>query len=482
MYDVVIIGAGVIGCAVARFLSMYQMKVCVLERGEDVCTGTSKANSGIVHSGVDAKHGTAMARYNVIGNRMMPELARDLDVPFEQNGSLIVCLHEENLPRLRELFENGKKNGVEGLEILTAEEVRKMEPNLSKRVIAAIWAPTGGIICPFSLTIALAENAAKNGVEFRFDTEVKEVHPTENGYWSVVTAGEVVKTRIVVNAAGVYSDFFHNMVSRETIHITPRRGEYCLLDKKAKRLVKSTVFQVPGAYGKGVLVTPSVHGNIILGPTAVDIEDKEGTNTTGEGLNRLLEKAGESVEGINLRQIITSFAGLRAHEDRHEFILGETSDAPGFYDCAGIESPGLTAAPAIGEEIARQIHHKLGLLKKPDFDGYRRGFTHPEKMTREERNALIQKDPSFGRIVCRCESVSEGEILEAIRRTPGARSPDGVKRRVRAGSGRCQSGFCALKVMDILAKEQGIPVEAVTKSGGKSRLITGRIKEREGLC
>lgn len=476
MYDAVIIGGGVIGCAVARYLSRFQGRFCLLERENDVCSGTSKANSAIVHAGFDAKAGTLMAKYNVLGSRMMPQLAKELDFPFRRNGSLVLCLAQEDMPKLRALYENGIQNGVEGLEILDARRLHEMEPNISDGAVAALWAPTGGIVCPFQMTVALGENAIHNGVEIYRNAEVTEVKRGKDNTWQVVTKEDTLETRAVINAAGVYSGVFHNMVSRRKIHITPRRGEYLLLDKAAGETVHSTIFQLPGVLGKGVLVTPTVHGNLLVGPTAQDTEDFEGTNTTARGLAQVREKAGGSVKNLNFRQVITSFAGLRAHEDGHEFILGQPEDAAGFFDCAGIESPGLSAAPAIGQEIAGQVSGFLGLEEKPNFDPIRRGPVNPKSLSKEQWAALIEKEPAYGQIICRCEQVSEGEILAAIRSPLGARDLDGVKRRTRAGMGRCQGGFCAPRVMELLARELGMAQNAITKSGKNSRMITAQGK------
>ena len=335
MYDVIIIGAGVSGAATARELSRYNVKTCVIEKEEDVCCGTSKANSAIVHAGYDAAEGSLMAKLNVRGNQMMEQLSKDLDFPFKKNGSLVVCLHEEDMPKLHALYDRGIANGVKELRILNREELKEMEPNISDEACAALYAPTAGIICPFNMNIAMAENAYANGVEFKFDTEVTDLKPIDEG-WEVHTNNGVFQTRYLVNAAGVYADKFHNMVSEKKIHITPRRGDYCLLDKSAGNHVSKIIFALPGKYGKGILVTPTVHGNLLLGPTAIDVEDKEGTNTTREGLDQVIERAGMNVKDIPLRQVITSFSGLRAHEDGHEFIIGEVEDAKGFIDCAGI--------------------------------------------------------------------------------------------------------------------------------------------------
>lgn len=476
MYDVIIIGAGVSGSAVARELSRYKIKVGVLEKEEDVCCGTSKANSGIVHAGYDAAEGSLMAKLNVRGNEMMEALARDLDIPFKRTGSLVICLHEEDRPQLQVLYERGGRNGVPGLRILEREELKDMEPNISDEACAALYAPTAGIICPFELNIAMAENAAMNGVEFRFNTEVQDLKPTEKG-WEIHTSQGVCETRYVVNAAGVYADVFHNIVSKNKIHITPRRGDYCLLDKSAGSHVGRTIFALPGKYGKGVLITPTVHGNLLVGPTAVDIEDKEGTNTTKEGLDEIIKKAGMNIKNLPMKQVITSFAGLRAHEDGHEFLIGEVEDARRFIDCAGIESPGLTSSPAIGEMVGNLLRDKMNMEEKEDFISIRKGVLNPDTLDREQRNLLIQEKPEYGNIVCRCEMITEGEIIDAIQRPLGARSLDGVKKRTRVGMGRCQTGFCSPKTMEILARELHIPISEVTKSGGDSGIIRGRNKD-----
>lgn len=473
-YDIAIIGAGVSGTAIARELSRYQTKICVLEREEDVCCGTSKANSAIIHAGYDAEPGSLKAKLNLRGNQMMDQLAKDLDFPFRRNGSLVLCLDEKDLPNLQKLYERGVTNGVKGLQILNKEEVRAMETNISDQVIAALYAPTGGIVCPFHMTIAFAENACANGTDFHFNTEVKNITRRQN-IWEIETTKGTFEAGCIINAAGVYADKLHNMVSQKKIHITPRKGEYCLLDKTAGTHVSHTVFTLPGKLGKGVLVTPTVHGNLLIGPTAADIEDKEGVNTTREGLDEVLQKSAASVKNIPARQVITSFAGLRAHEDGDDFIIGETEKD--FIDCAGIESPGLSSAPAIGEMVAELLKEKYNLKEKEDFISTRKGITDPSKLFLEERNALIHREPAYGNIICRCEMVTEGEIIDAIRRPLGAKSLDGVKRRTRAGMGRCQSSFCSPRVMEILARELDIPVEEITKSGGNSRIIEGVNKD-----
>lgn len=380
------------------------------------------------------------------------------------------------MPALQALYDRGVTNGVKDLQILHKEEVLKIEPNISENVYAALYAPTAGIVCPFNLNIALAENANVNGVDFQFDTEIEDIRKIEGGYELVTNQG-TYRTKCVVNAAGVYADKIHNMVSEKKIHITARRGDYCLLDKSAGNHVSRIIFALPGKYGKGVLVAPTVHGNLIVGPTAIDVEDKEGTNTTREGLDELIEKAGMNVRNLPMRQVITSFAGLRAHEDNQEFIIGEVEDAEGFIDCAGIESPGLTSCPAIGEMVADIVSKKLGLEKKADFIATRKGILNPDTLTKEERAALIKENPAYGNIICRCEMVTEGEILDAIHRPLGAKSLDGVKRRTRAGMGRCQSGFCSPRTMEILARECNKSMFDITKSGGNSKIVVGTNKD-----
>ncbi|MBB5182295.1 NAD(P)/FAD-dependent oxidoreductase [Catenisphaera adipataccumulans] len=478
MYDVVIIGAGVSGCAAARELSRYNVSACVVERADDVCEGTSKANSAIIHAGYDAKEGSLMAKLNVEGNQMMTKLSEDLDIPFKRIGSFVVCTDEKERGGLEMLLERGKKNGVPDLRIVEQDELRKMEPNISDDAVAALYAPTAGIVCPFELTIALAENAVENGVEFKLETTVENIEKTENGYLVKTDRGDI-ETKCVVNAAGVYADRFHNMVSEKKMTIIPRKGEYYLLDKSAGQHVSHTIFAQPTKMGKGVLVTPTVHGNLLVGPTALDIENKEGVNTTYDGLQEVGQKSGRTVKNLPLRDVITSFAGLRAHEEHGDFIIEEVKDAPGFFDCAGMASPGLSASPAVGKMIADMLRDKLNLSEKANFKATRKGIVKASTLSIEERNELIKKDPKYGNIICRCEMVSEGEIVDAIHRPIPARSLDAIKRRTRAGMGRCQAGFCSPRVMEILSREVAdINMENVTKAGGKSRFIVGTNKDR----
>lgn len=475
MVDVVIIGAGVVGCSIARELSRYDLQIQVLERASDVCEGTSKANSGIVHAGFDAHPGTLKAKMNVAGNEKMEALSRELDFPFQRNGSLVLCFAEKDRDKLEKLLEQGIANGVKELRIIEKEELRQMEPDISREAVAALYAPTGGIVCPFGLTIAMAENAAVNGVEFKLETQVFSVKRKENHYLVTTSRGEV-ECLAVVNAAGVYADTFHNMVSGRRLHIIPRKGEYCLLDKKVGNYVHSTIFQLPTVYGKGVLVTPTVHGNLLIGPTAADIEDKEAVSTTGEGIADVQKRAALSVEKLPTKQIITSFAGLRAHEEGGDFVLGEPEDAPGFFDAAGIESPGLTCAPALGEYLAGLVAERLKAEKKENFVAARKGIPNMALASEEERKKLIAENPAFADVVCRCDLVTEGEILAAIHRPVGATTLDGVKRRTRAGMGRCQAGFCSPRTVELLARELNRDMAEITKNEKGSEFLTGYIK------
>ena len=476
---ILIIGAGVSGCAIARELARCEAEICVLEKEEDVCCGTSKANSGIAHAGFDAEPGSLMAKLNVEGNQGMEALARELDFPFQQIGSLVVCTDPERMADLQELKERGEKNGVKDLRVIGQEELRALEPHISENAAGALFAPTGGIICPFELNIAMAENAAQNGVQFFFNQKVQAIQKkAEQRAYTVLTDKGSFAADIVINAAGVFAGEIHNMVSEEKIQIIPRKGEYYLLDKTAGGHVSHTIFMLPGAMGKGVLVTPTVHGNLLVGPTAHDTEDREGTDVTADGLAEVAEKASLTVRDIPFRSAITSFAGLRAHEAAHDFRIGELEEAPGFIDCLGIESPGLTASPAIGRYVAELVKERWELKEKQDFCPERKGITRPSLMTMEERNELIRREPAYGNMICRCEMISEGEILEAIRRPIPARSLDGIKRRTRAGMGRCQAGFCSPRVMEILAREvPDLDMFGVTKNGPGSELVTGINKD-----
>lgn len=479
MYDVIVIGAGVTGTCVARELSKYQANVCVIEKGDDVASGTSKANSGIVHGGYDCKPGTLMAEMNVRGNELLYQLSEELHFPIKKNGSLIVCTVPEEVGKLDVLLDQANKNGVPDCRIIGKEEALAMEPNLTDNTVAALYVPTGGIICPWGLAIAMGENAATNGVEFKFETTVENIVKKDDHY-VIETDEGTFETKIVVNAAGVYADVMHNMVSEKKYEIIARKGEYLLMDKELGDYFSATVFPLPGKMGKGILCAPTIHGNMFVGPSATDIDDKEGLQTTQDILDDLAYKAQNSYltrTKLPMNKIITSFAGLRAHLPEHEFIVEEAADAPGFFDAVGIESPGLTSSPAIAERIVNMIQEKYNFAKKDDFVAERKPMVHMEDLTLEEKNAMIKENPAYGSIVCRCEMITEGEIVDAINRPIGARTMDGIKRRTRAGMGRCQAGFCTPRTMEILSRELGIPMEQISKKGKGSELLVGKIKE-----
>lgn len=494
MYDCIVIGAGVIGACVAREFSRFHIHTLVLEKEEDVCCGTSKANSGLVHAGFDARPGSLKARMNVRGSALMEQVCRELDVPFQRTGALVAAFGPQDEETLRMLLEQGKQNGVPELSILDAGEARELEPGLSEGATAALYAGTAGVVCPFELTAAMAENANVNGTEFIFLARVEQILTKENadgkyyeihtvekhGYMtgqSVTDVKKVYETKTVINCAGVFADVIHNMAGREKLRITPRRGQYCLLDRAAGGHVKHTVFRVPGPMGKGILVTPTVHGNLLLGPTAEDIEDREGTETSAEGLKKVLEGAGETVGSLPYGQVITSFAGLRAHEQGGDFVIGEAEGAPGFFDAAGIESPGLSSAPAIGEYLAGLAAEYLHAPERTDFIPCRKGIVHFAQLERAQQEKLLKARPEYGNVICRCETVTEAEVLDAVYRPLGARSLDGVKRRTRAGMGRCQSGFCSPKTAEILARAYRVPLLCVTKSGPGTELLAAYNKE-----
>ncbi len=464
-YDIAVIGAGVTGCAAARELSRYELSVIVLDRESDVCEGTSKANSAIIHAGFDAKPGSLKAKLNVSGNSMMTALSKELDIPFDRCGALVVCFDDADIPKLGELKQRGIENGVPELEVLTREQALEKEPNLADGVRAALYAPTSGIVCPFGMTLAFAENALANGVEFSLSNAVTGISRTEDGRFLISAEKGDITAKCVINCAGIYADKIHDMVCEPSFTITARRGEYMLLDRSAGGIVKSTVFQLPTKMGKGILVTPTVHGNLLLGPTAEDIGDREDTATTRGGLDTVRRTSALSVKNIPYNQVITSFSGLRATGSTGDFIIRGDEKVKGFIDAAGIESPGLTSAPAIAGYIRDIVAGIMPLKEKPDFIPARKGKTLLAMLQDAEPAELIKQNPAYGRIICRCSSVSEGEIADSINRPLGATTLDGVKRRTGAGMGRCQGGFCSPKVMAMLAEKQGIPIAEVKKNG-----------------
>ena len=475
MFDVAIIGAGVIGASIFRELSKYNLKTVLIEKENDVSMGTTKANSAIVHAGYDPKIGTLMAKYNVRGNEMFEDLCKELSVPFKRNGSLVIGFNEEDLKTINELYENGNKIGVKGLKVLSKEEVLEKEPNISEDVVGALFAPTGGIVGPFEYTIALVENGINNGGELMLDTEVAGIKK-DNNFVIETIDGKKIEARYVINAAGIYADKIHNMICKESFKITPRKGEYYVMDKKQGNLVSHTVFPCPSKLGKGILVTPTVHGNLLVGPNAIDGDDKESSNTTGDGLANIKNSAMHTTDKLNFRECIRTFSGLRALPSTGDFIVGEDEGVKGFIDVAGIKSPGLSSAPAIAEDVIRILNEAgLDLEKNPHFNGKREQVNFME-LSSEEKSKLIKNDSKYGRIICRCESITEGEIVDAIHRSFGKISIDGVKRRCRPGMGRCQGGFCGPRVQEIISRELGVRMEEVVQEKANSTILYGRSK------
>jgi len=476
LYDVVVVGAGVTGAFIARELSKYRLSILVIDKESDVAMGTSKANSAIVHAGYDAVPGTLKALLNIRGNKMMKRISEELDVSFKMTGSLVVCFSKDGIFELEELKIRGFKNGVEDLEIIGADRLREMEPNISPNAVAALYAPSAGIICPYELTLHAMENAVENGAELKLECELSGISYDREVFRLETTKG-VIECRYLVNAAGLYSDTVAEMAGDHSFRINPRKGEYVLLDKIYGSFVNRVIFQLPTDKGKGVLVTPTVDGNLLVGPNAEDIDDKTDTSTTSRGLSEVINVARLSVPSLDTRGIITSFAGLRATGSTGDFIIGPSPVNNKLIHAAGIESPGLTAAPAIGEMVADVLKKNgLKLEDKPDYCPYIEKYTPSRKMSESQWNEAVKKDPAHGRIVCRCEKITEADIVASIRRTIGARNVDAVKRRTRAGMGRCQGGFCSPRVVEILSKELGIPFEEVTKSGGKSVFLLKKTK------
>lgn len=475
MFDVTVIGAGAVGGMLARELTKYRLKVCLLEKENDVACGASKANSGIVHGGYDPVPGTLKARLNTVGVEKLFTAAKELNVPFKRNGSLVCAFGEDENRTVGELYRRGIENGIPGLKILTGDEARETEPNLSKDVTCALLVQNAGIICPYELTIAAVGNAMDNGAELLTEFEVVGINKTEAGFTVTARDGRTVETKYLVNCAGGYSDKLAEMAGDGYFKIIPRAGEYMLLDKAEGTLVSHTIFQVPTVDGKGILVTPTVDGNLLTGPTAQAVNTPESSETTAAGLDTVRELALKSVPGVNFRQVITSFCGVRSSEKNGDFIIEASKKVSGLVHVAAIDSPGLTCSAAIAEytvDILKSIG--LELIKNPGFNGNREGYHLFRSMTVEEKDKYIKSHPEYGRIICRCEGVSEGEIRDAVRRNPPAHDIDGIKRRTRSGMGRCQGGFCMPYVTEILAEENNVPFESITKKGSGSESVRGK--------
>ncbi|MBC7235978.1 MAG: NAD(P)/FAD-dependent oxidoreductase [Chloroflexi bacterium] len=482
MYDVIIIGAGVVGSLIARALSRYRLKILLLDKAWDVGEGTTKANTAIVHAGYDAKPGTLKAKLNVAGNALYDQVCGELDVDFERCGTYVVALSSEELPLLEELRARGRENGVPGLSILSAEEMFRREPALNPATKGALHAPGGGLVDPFGLCIGAAENAVLNGVELRLGTLVSGILRQGDEIGGVITPGGAIRARWTIIAAGLWADELMASAGLSGFHITPRKGEYFVLDKVAAEQVRSVLFPCPTPISKGILVTRTIHGNVLLGPNAADVDDKEDLRTTAAGLDEVLAGALKLVPSLDTRQVIRTFAGLRAAGSggpvAGDFYIDIPAGTRGLLVLAGIESPGLTASPAIAEYVVDLLREAgLKLEERPDYNPQRRAIPRFSELSTAEREALIALDPRYGRVICRCETVTEGEIVAACHGPIPARTYDALKRRTRVGTGRCQGAFDLPRVLQIMSRELGVSPLELTKQGPGSPFLLRRTKE-----
>lgn len=478
MFDVAIVGGGVSGCSLLYQLSKYNLKVVLLEKENDVGVGTTKANSAIVHAGYDPEPGTLMARYNVRGNAMVHALCEELDILFKNTGSLVLGFTEADKDVVECLYQNALQNGVPGVRIVQQPELGQMEPNVSPEAKFALYAPSAGVVNPWELAIAQAEVAVQNGAEVRLCTEVLGMQKQNGGFVLQTTKGDV-EARFVVNAAGVFADKVSRMAGDDSFEIHPNKGEYYLLDKAQGEKVRHVLFQCPTDLGKGVLVAPTVHGNLIVGPDSEPSAATD-TSTTTKGLAYVRQHALKSVPDIDLRQNIRNFAGVRAYSNLPDFVVGPSKTTPGLFHTAGIKSPGLTAAPAIAEDMVKMLEAAgLALTPKENYNN-RRYILRFNHLTGPQKQEAIMQNPLYGKIVCRCETVTEGEIVDTLHRPLAPHSVDGVKRRCTTGMGRCQGGFCGPRVQAIIARELGVPQQEVPQDGEGSVIITGETKQPKG--
>lgn len=489
-YDVIIIGAGVVGAMIARTLSRYKLDILLIEKDADVCMGASAANTAIVHAGYDPPPGSLKALMNVTGNRMWDTLAGELNFPFERRGDYVVAVGQEELPKLDELYQAGIKNGVPGMLMLGGDEVRRREPNINPEVSGALWASTGGICDPFAVVIAAAENAVVNGVTVMLETACQGFVIEGQRIVGVKTNRGTFRCRWAINAAGLYSDVvMHEAGLRPEFKITPRKGEYYVFDR-AEITINNVLFPVPTKVSKGILVTTTVHGNTIIGPNAQDVEDKEDRAVTAAGLDEIWQGAVKLVPKLSLRQVIAVFAGLRPAGNgecttpgvnyKHDFVIEIPQQVSGLVNLGGIESPGLTSSPAIAERVVELLKDAgERLVEKRDWNPIRNARPRFRDLPREEQKLLIRNDPRYGRIVCRCESVTEGEIVAEIHAPVPVRTYDALKRRTWLGTGRCQGGFDTPRVVEILARELGVSPQEITKKGPGSQFLMRRTKAVE---
>ena len=479
--DVVVIGGGITGCAVLAELAKYQLKSILVEKEPDIASGTTKANSAILHAGFDAHEGTMKAEMNVAGNKLYHELKDELDLDIEWTGSFVAATNSEEMATIQELKERGEKNGVPGLEIWSGDKLRAQEPNLSKDIQGALWAPTAGVCWPFGMAIAFAENAVQNGAEILRECAVTGFDKDGGQITVVHTDQGDIRTRFVINAAGLYADKISALAGDDSFTIHPRKGEYVLFDKTARKdMVSGVIFPTPSKTSKGILVCTTTHGNTFVGPNAQDQDDKEDTAVTPKGMNEIINSARKLLPNIPGGAAITEFAGLRAVSSTGDFVLGRSKLVGNLIQAAGIQSPGLTSAPAIARYLTDLVLEEAKAVKKTDWKAGRPARHIFHTLDNEQRKALIQKDGQYGRVICRCETITEAEIVDAIHRPCGARTVDGVKRRTRAGMGRCQGGFCGPRVTQILSRELNIPVTAVRKESRDGYMFYDKDKTSGG--
>lgn len=473
MYDVAIIGCGITGSSCAYYLSRYKLRIAVIEKYNDICCGATRANSAIIHAGYDPKPNSLCAKYNVRGCELAGEICKKLDVHYQNIGSLVVAFTEEEMKTVGELYERGIKNGVPDMKIVNQKELREMEPLISEKALGALYAPTAAIVNPWEYGIAMTETAVRNGAEVFLNCEVTDIK-REDGFWNIICGEKSFEAKYVINASGVHSDDIHNMVAKPSFKIEPFAGEYYLLDKVEGSRAKHVIFQCPNELGKGVLVSPTVHGNLIVGPNSI-LTDKEDTSTNTSSLDFIRQAAAKSIPSISYRQNIRNFTGVRPNADTDDFVIGFPAEH--FLDLAGIKSPGLSAASAIAEDVVNMlIENGLELEEKSDFIDERKHIRFKE-LSHEEKNKLIAEKPEYGRVVCRCETITEGEITDALKSPVPPVSLDGIKRRCTAGMGRCQGGFCGPKVLEIMAKFKNVEPEEIIQDGNGSYILTGETKK-----
>lgn len=470
MKDIVIIGAGVIGCSIARELSKYNLDVAVIDKNQDISEGISKANSGIIHGGYNEKKGTLKAKLNLEANKIIEFLSEELEFSFKRNGSLVLAFNEDEFKKLKQLKSNGEELGINELEILDKSEVLDLEENINDDVVGALHVKNSGIVSPYEMTLAFAENACENGVDFLLGYEVTDIKKCEDSYTLIINDKESIEAKIIINAAGLVGAFLNNLVSETKYEIEGVKGEYCLLDKTAGELCKKTLFQVPSDLSKGILVTPTVDGNLLIGPNAIPSEDED-VKTTREGIDEIIEKSKKTMKKIPFAKVLNTFSGIRPKVKTKDFIIEEARDAKNFINVIGIDSPGLTCAPAIANYVIDLIKDGIKLEEKTNFKPHRTKMIRMSELSIEEKNKLIAENPAYGKMICKCEFVTEGEIIDSIKRPLGARTLDGVKRRTRAMMGGCQGIGCMIPISDILSRELDIDISEVNKDIESSSVV-----------